>query len=451
MNISVFGLGYVGCVATGCLARLGHHVVGVDAQKTKVDYVGSGRSTIIEKDIDDLMKAQHAAGRIRATLDSAEAVSHTDVSFICVGTPTTSTGHLDLSAVLSVSDAIGRAIKLKRTRHVIALRSTVLPGTSERVAKIVAAASGRVAGVDFAVIPNPEFLREGSSIEDFEHPSFTLVGSNCDWAATTMREVYGKIEAPFILTAPRVAELMKCVCNSYHALKITFANEIGNICQNIGVDALQVMDIFCRDTKLNVSRAYLRPGFAYGGSCLPKDLTALQTIAHDNYLHCPVIESVERSNEHQKEIALHRIERYRCRKIGFVGLSFKPGTDDLRESASVDIIERLLGKGYDVRIYDRHVHVSRLIGANRDYILQRIPFIARFITDDLGTVLAHAELIVVVNDEPGLKAALATTPRGKAIYDLANIGVGREPEATIEAPPPAPSQSMVGTEATARI
>lgn len=422
-NISIFGLGYVGCVAAGCLAQLGHRVTGVDPQQTKVDFINHGQSTIIEESIAEIIAAEQAAGRIAATRSAAEAVAASDVSFICVGTPPTRNGHLDLGAIKKVATEIGAALRNKPTRHVIAIRSTVLPGTREQVVELVAQASGRTPGVDFAVVSNPEFLREGTSVRDFLNPPYTLIGSDSDWATEVMRTVYGGINARFIVTEPRVAELMKYVCNSFHALKIVFANEVGNICERLGVDGKELMDIFCQDTKLNISRAYLRPGFAYGGSCLPKDLKALKTIAHDNYLSCPVLESIERSNEHQKEIALREIEGFGRRKLGFVGLSFKAGTDDLRESPIVDVIERLLGKGYDIRVYDRNVHVSRLVGANREYILNKIPLISRFISDDLGGVLDHAEVVVVVNNEKGLVESLSALPAEKIVYDLANIGI----------------------------
>ena len=289
MNISVFGLGYVGCVGIGCLAKRGHSMLGVDAQASKVDFINRGKPTIIEKDIDGLISKQHAAGLIAATQDGADAVRRTEISFICVGTPSTPDGHLDLGAVCKVAEDIGKALRQKSSRHLIAIRSTVLPGTTDSVAEIISRASGRLAGLDFAVVANPEFLREGTSIADFDHPPFTLVGSECEWATETIRRVYVDIDAPFVAAAPRVAEVMKYICNSYHALKICFANEVGNICKKLEIDSHEVMDIFCGDTHLNISRAYLKPGFAYGGSCLPKDLKALRTIAHDNYLQTPVL------------------------------------------------------------------------------------------------------------------------------------------------------------------
>ncbi len=419
-NISIFGLGYVGCVGMGCLAQQGHRMVGVDTEATKVSFIDQGRPTIIEKDIDGILAEQHAAGRISATRDATLAVSQTEVSFICVGTPPSSTGHLNLTAIHKVAEQIGEALRHKNNgRHVIALRSTVLPGTGAAVSEIIARASGQVAGHDFAVVSNPEFLREGSSVEDFAHPSFTLIGTNCEWAADVMREVYSKIDAPFTVTSQEVAEMMKYVCNSFHALKITFANEVGNICEKLKIDSRQLMEVFCQDTKLNISKAYLKPGFAYGGSCLPKDLRALRTIAHDHYLQTPVLEAIERSNEFQKDIALKRILDFGKQNVAFLGLAFKAGTDDLRESPIVDVIERLLGKGYNIRIYDPHVQVSQLTGANRDYILQKIPFISRFISDDLTGVIENSDVVVVVNKMPGLTDALKGASAGKVIYDLA--------------------------------
>ncbi|MDB6033854.1 MAG: GDP-mannose dehydrogenase [Verrucomicrobiales bacterium] len=420
VNISIFGLGYVGCVGLGCLAQTGHRVIGVDPQKSKVDFINAGRATIIETGIDQILAKQHEAGNISATTDCAEAISRTEVSFICVGTPSTPNGHLDLGAILHVVEEIGTALKNKPGRHVIALRSTVLPGTNEKVVKLLESCSGKIHGQDFAVVSNPEFLREATAVEDFHKPPFTLIGSRIEWATDVLKRVYASVQAPFLVVEPEVAELMKYVCNSYHALKITFANEVGNICERLNIDSRKVMEIFCLDTKLNISKAYLKPGFAYGGSCLPKDLKALRTIAHDHYLECPVLEGIERSNELQKELVCREIQRLGKRKVGFLGLSFKAGTDDLRESPIVDVIERLLGKGFSVLVYDEHVHISSLTGANREFILQKIPYISSFISDDLKKVVENSELIVIVNNEPRLKAVLAALGPGQVVYDLAN-------------------------------
>lgn len=421
MNISVFGLGYVGCVATGCLAQLGHHVIGVDAQSAKVDFINQGKPTIIEERIAEIIAEGAAAGRIKATQSAAEAVAATEVSFICVGTPPTANGHLELAAILKVSAEIGAALRQKPGRHVIAIRSTVLPGTHEQVASIIAQSSGREVGRDFAVVSNPEFLREGTSVRDFFQPPYTILGSTCEWAIEAMQSVYRGIDRPVLTVAPKVAELLKYVCNSFHALKIVFANEVGEICKRLGLDSHELMEVFCRDTKLNISPAYLKPGFAYGGSCLPKDLKALRTIAHDHYVTAPVLEAIERSNEQQKEAVCRRILAFGAQTVGIIGLAFKAGTDDLRESPIVDVLERLLGKGVQIKIYDRHVHVSQLTGANRDYILQKIPYISRFITADLSEVVRGSELLVVVNAEPGLVEALENCGRRPRVFELSRV------------------------------
>jgi GDP-mannose 6-dehydrogenase len=406
----------------GCLAKAGHQVIGVDPQLNKIAFINDGKATIIEEGIDLLIEEQRRLGNISATTSVAEAVEQTEVSFICVGTPSTATGHLDLEAVLNVAGEIGRALRSKCERHVVALRSTVMPGTSEQIAEKIAKVSGKINGKDFAIVSNPEFLREGTSIEDFYNPSFTLVGSNCNWGVEKMREIYASIDAPFVSTEPKIAEMMKYACNSFHALKITFANEVGSICKELQLDSRELMRIFCLDTKLNTSKAYLKPGFAFGGSCLPKDLRALKTIAHDHYVSCPLLESISTSNEQLKARVCEKILGMKKQNIGFLGLSFKAGTDDLRESPIVDVIERLLGKGFNIRVYDPHVHLSKLTGANKDYILQKIPFIARFITSDLVSVIDHSELIVVVNKEEGLSDALGAVSADKIVFDLADLG-----------------------------
>jgi GDP-mannose 6-dehydrogenase len=418
MKISIFGLGYVGCVASGCLAQMGHHVIGVDAQQTKVDFINQGRPTIIEEGIAEILAETTARGQVRATCSAQEAIRDSEVSFICVGTPSTSNGHLDLTAITKVAEQIGDALRDKAGRHVIAVRSTVLPGTRESVERLVAAHSGKVPDVDFSVVSNPEFLREGTSVKDFLKPPYTLIGSECEWAIEVMRSVYKAIDAPFVTAEPRVAELMKYVCNSFHALKVVFANEVGNICQKLHVDGQKLMEIFCMDTKLNISKAYLRPGFAYGGSCLPKDLKALRTIAHDHYLQTPVLAAIPESNELQKELVFKQILESGKQNVGFIGLAFKSGTDDLRESPIVDVLERLLGKGFNVRIYDPYVHISRLTGANKDYIISKIPYISRFITDDLNAVASASDLLVVVNKEPKLGELLRSLPSQKQLIRL---------------------------------
>ena len=421
MNISIFGLGYVGSVSLGCLAQNGHHIVGVDVSEAKVGCINQGQSPIVEKDLDRIIAEQKAKGTISATSDFEAAVRETEVSFICVGTPSTSQGHLNLEGIFGVARNIAAGIAKSPRFHVVAIRSTVLPGTNAKVTAIIEKASGKTAGRDFAVVSNPEFLREGTAVNDYFHPSYTLIGTRDPRAVGMMTEVYRGIDAPLIQADIPVAEMIKYVNNSFHALKITFANEVGTICKSQGIDSRALMEIFCRDTKLNISPYYLKPGFAYGGSCLPKDLKALATIAHDHYLKCPVLENIEASNEAHKNAVLDRILAFGRQRIGFLGLSFKEGTDDLRSSPIIDILEKLLGKGYEIRIYDKNVEVSRLVGANREFIMQRIPFISRFIQGDAAEVVMKSDLLVVVNKDPEFAEILESLPDDKPVFDLVNI------------------------------
>ncbi|RJP96276.1 MAG: UDP-glucose/GDP-mannose dehydrogenase family protein [Desulfobacteraceae bacterium] len=306
-KISIFGLGYVGCVSIGCLASNGHQVTGVDLNQTKVDFINMGKSTIVEQGIDRLISEQHGRKNISATTQAIQAVIDTDVSFICVGTPSSNNGHLNLQSIYNVADEIGKGIREKDGFHVVVIRSTVIPGTNAKVTGIVEASSGKKNHAGFAVVSNPEFLREGSAVNDYYHPPYTLIGSDDNQAIAIMKDVYEGIDAPIIITEIEIAELLKYVNNAFHALKIAFANEIGNICCKLGINGHKLMDIFCADKKLNISPCYLKPGFSYGGSCLPKDLKAIKTIAHDFYLECPVIENIEKSNELQKRIVYEKI------------------------------------------------------------------------------------------------------------------------------------------------
>ena len=421
MKVSIFGLGYVGCVSLGCLAQNGHTVVGVDLNASKVSFINAGKATIIEDEIDGILSAQHKLGRISATNDGASAVRDTDVSIICVGTPPTNNGHLDFTSVYEVAGEIGRGIKEKTEFHVIAIRSTVLPGTNEKVTQIIEQTSGKKSGTDFATVSNPEFLREGTAVRDYYSPPYTLLGTDNARATEIMKQIYASVDAPFIETDIKIAEISKYVNNAFHALKITFANEVGNICKHMGIDSHELMEIFCRDTKLNISPYYLKPGFCYGGSCLPEDLKALRTIAHDLYLESPILENIERSNESQKNNVLTKILAFNKNRIGFLGLSFKPGTDDLRNSPIIDILEKLIGKGFDIKIYDKNVHISKLVGANREYILTRIPYISKFIVDSPIDLLNSSELIVVVNKEDEFSQFLENSCNGKIVYDLARL------------------------------
>jgi GDP-mannose 6-dehydrogenase len=421
MKISTFGLGYVGTVSLACLANKGIEGIGVDINGIKVDFINQGKSPIVEGGIDEIIREQQKQGRISATLDGVSAVQNTEVSFICVGTPPTENGHLDLRGVLRVSQQIGKGIRQKSEFHVVAVRSTVLPGTCENVASLIEEVSGKKRDEGFAVVSNPEFLREGTAVRDYYNPPFTLVGTDCSQAAEKMRALYKDISGPFMVCDAKSAEMIKYVNNAFHALKICFANEVGNICKRLNMDSHKLMDIFCLDHKLNISPYYLKPGFAYGGSCLPKDLKALTTIAHDQYVNCPVIQSIGVSNELQKKMVIERILGFGKRKVGFVGLSFKAGTDDLRNSPIVDVIELLLGKGFDVRVYDKNVYLSRLIGGNKEYIEQKIPLISEFLSEDLDEVLNHAEVVVIVNNYDGLAERLDSLSESKIVFDLVNI------------------------------
>lgn len=417
MDISIFGLGYVGCVGAACLASLGHKVTGVDISQSKVDLINTGRPTIIEKDIEELCYDGYTSGRLRATTDVRTAVTASDISFIAVGTPSTREGHLNLNYIYTVAHQIGEALRDKNTFHVIAIRSTVFPGTNRRVGEIIAEASGKTHNKDFAIVSNPEFLREGTSVHDFLNPPLTLVGSDSERATDMFRELYKDIPADFIETDIRVAEIMKYVNNTFHALKIVFGNEVGNICKALDIDSHKVMDIFCRDRQLNISPYYFKPGFAYGGSCLPKDTKALRTLARDHYIDVPVIDHIEKSNELQKVNAVKLIMQQGRRNIGILGLSFKAGTDDLRCSPIVDVVETLLGKGFNINIYDKNVKVSELTGTNRDFIMAKIPHLQHFISDNLDNVAEVSDVLVVTNNEPEFRDILTRYP-GKIIVDL---------------------------------
>lgn len=420
MRISIFGLGYVGCVGAACCAKLGHHVIGVDVTENKVNLINAGRATIIEAEIDDLVREGYEAGLLEATQDIDYAVQNSDISFIAVGTPSTKQGHLKLDYIFDCARNIGAALAKKDGFHVVAIRSTVLPGTNANVAAIIEEASGKKEGVDFAMVSNPEFLREGTAVHDYLNPPVTVVGSNNERAVEMMRELYAHIDAEFVATEAPVAEIMKYVCNTYHGLKIVFANEVGNICKALGIDSHKVMDIFCKDKQLNISSYYFKPGFAYGGSCLPKDSKALRTLAHDNYVDVPVINAINPSNELQKKAAVDMVVAKGRRKVGVLGLSFKSGTDDLRCSPIVDVIEALLGKGFQVRIYDKNVKVSEDTNTNKDFIMSKIPYMYEFVTDDLDDVCANSDVLVVTNKEKEFANVPERFP-GKIIIDLARM------------------------------
>jgi GDP-mannose 6-dehydrogenase len=419
MNISIFGLGYVGCVSLGCLAENGHNITGVDISSIKVDLVNNGKPTIIEKDIDVLVESNHKKGRIKATIEYREAILESEVSIVCVGTPSSNEGHLNLSYIFKTAEQIGEILKEKTTFHTIAIRSTVLPGTNEKYGEIIEKISGKKRNVDFAIVSNPEFLREGSAVEDYYNPPVTVLGSDSEKGLDIMESLYIELNGPVEKTDIKVAEIIKYVNNSYHALKITFANEVGNICKKLNVDSHDVMRLFGMDKQLNISTYYFKPGFAYGGSCLPKDLGALRTLAHDLYLDSPVLNSIEKSNSYQKDVAIELIKAKNKKKILVLGISFKSGTDDLRYSPIIDVVQNLIGNGYDVKLIDNHVQMSKIIGKNKSYVMEKLPHIAKLLTTDIVEAIEWAELIIITNKEKAFTDL--NLGKDKIIIDLARV------------------------------
>ena len=411
MRVSVFGLGYVGCVTAACLAKAGHTVFGVDVNAEKVSMINAATSPIVEPGLPDLLREVVGAGRLRATTSSDQAVAESDLSLICVGTPSRANGRLDIDAVVRTGESIGQAVRKRAEPHTVVLRSTVLPGTVELhlVPALLAGAGGRAAT---RVAVNPEFMREGSSLADFARPPMTLVGCGDPATESILRLLYESVKAPFVHTSIRTAEMVKYAANAYHALKVCFANEVADVCAALGADGNEVMRVFAMDRKLNVSEAYLRPGFAFGGSCLPKDLRALLHAARASDVSTPVLGSILPSNEGQVRRGIDAVLASRRQRIGVVGLSFKAGTDDLRESPMVGLVEALIGKGLDVRILDRNVATARLVGANRRYIEEEIPHIATLMCPSAEALLAHAEVIVI----------------GNACEDATEVLAGRKPE-----------------------
>ena len=424
MKVSVFGLGYVGSVSAACFAEDGHEVVGVDVNPGKVESLNEGRSPIVEKGLDELIRANVGNGRLRATTSTAEAVRDSDISLVCVGTPSRKNGSLDLTYLERVAEQIGEALKEKSGYHVVVVRSTVLPGTTHQVViPALERTSGKKYGTGFGVTVNPEFLREGTAIHDFRHPPLTLVGHNYASDAAPTKALYGRVDAPVETTTIRTAEMMKYASNTWHSLKVTFANEIGNVCKRVGIDSHEVMDIFCKDHKLNLSAYYMKPGFAFGGSCLPKDVRALQYRAKEVDLEMPVIQAILGSNQLQIQHAIDEIVETGSRRIGLLGFSFKAGTDDLRESPMVILAEALLGKGYQLCIYDRNVALARLVGANKEYINTQIPHLSSLLCERIEDVIDRSDVIVVGNPSPEFAGAVKSARAGQTIIDLVRLPV----------------------------
>ena len=422
MKISIFGLGYVGAVSAGCLAQDGHTVIGVDPYQPKVDLINAGKTPVIEKDIGEIMQQAVAAGLLSATQDVRQAVFDSDISLICVGTPSQANGSLDLKYVRKVCEEIGAALREKDAFHVVVARSTMLPGSMRSIViPVLEEFSGKRAGVDFGVCNNPEFLRESTSVYDYYHPPKTVIGETDSSAGDMLASLYAHLDAPLIRTSVETAEMVKYTDNVWHALKVGFSNEIGNICKAVGIDGHEVMDIFCKDTKLNLSPYYMKPGFAFGGSCLPKDVRALTYKARAADVDVPILNAIMPSNQRQIEKGLAMITGKGNRKVGILGFSFKAGTDDLRESPLVEVIERLIGKGYDIRLYDRNVKIASLVGANKDYILNHIPHISKLMVDSIEEVLAHADTVVIGNSAEEFREIPERIAPGKFIVDLVRI------------------------------
>jgi GDP-mannose 6-dehydrogenase len=428
LKIAIFGLGYVGTVCGACFAAVGHEVLGVDVSDVKVSLINQGNSPIVEPGLDEAMREGVSAHRIRATRDHVEAVKWADICLVCVGTPSRENGSLNLEHIYSVCRQIGAALKQRGEDAgllVVTIRSTVLPGTLAECRQILEQESGQAAGSKFAVACNPEFLREGSALKDFRDPPYTLVGTDDDRAAQRLRELYAHLSAPFHHAPVSVAEMIKYVNNSYHALKVAYANEVGSLCKSLGIDSHRVMELFCADTKLNISPAYFRPGFAFGGSCLPKDLSAINHKARSLDLPVPVLAGILPSNRVQLQHGFKLVTSFGKKKIGLLGLSFKAGTDDLRESPLVELVEQLIGKGYELRIYDRNVNLARLVGANKAYIEHSIPHVSQLFVQSMADLLEFAEVIVIGNGDPEFREVPESARAEQLIVDLVRVDPNR--------------------------
>ncbi|MGH9838071.1 MAG: nucleotide sugar dehydrogenase [Blastocatellia bacterium] len=420
MKLSIFGLGYVGAVSAACFAEAGHDVIGVDSNPLKVEIINHGRSPVVESGVEEMIAAAVKEQKLRATTDVAFAVEQSDLSLVCVGTPSNPNGSLDLGYIKRVCQEIGAALEKKKSYHIVTIRSTMLPGTiAGTVIPALEVYSGKRAGRDFGITINPEFLREGTSIHDFNHPPFTLIGADTEDAAAPLRKLYASLSAPVLTVGIKEAEMVKYACNTFHALKVTFANEIGMFCKALGVDSHRVMEVFCQDTKLNLSPYYLKPGFAFGGSCLPKDLRALTHKAKELDVSLPMLASILPSNQAQIERTVEMVLRTGRKNVGVLGLSFKPNTDDLRESPLVTLVERLIGKGLKLAIYDREVELARLFGANKEFIENEIPHISSLMRQELQEVIVNAEVIIIGKRDEEFRAVAAGA--GKVIIDLVRL------------------------------
>ncbi|MEO0289104.1 MAG: nucleotide sugar dehydrogenase [candidate division WOR-3 bacterium] len=425
MKIAVFGLGYVGIISAACLAEQGYKVIGVEINDVKISEVNSGRSPIVEPYINEIVSKVVRSGNLEATDDFEYAVKNTNIALICVGTPSSETGEVDLSYIFKTAQQIGDALRKKENferEYLILIRSTSMPGTVDKYAEIVQSISGKKRKKDFDVLSNPEFLREGNAVNDFYNPPYTLIGCECETSERIIRQMYSFLEAPFIVTSIKTAEMLKYVNNTFHGLKVGFANEIARICKKKGIDSREVMELFLMDRKLNISEYYLKPGFAFGGSCLPKDVRALSYESKRNGLSLPIIENIMDSNDLHIDWAFDLILKEKVNRIGVMGITFKSGTDDLRESPSVVLVEKLLGKGKNVLIYDENVKLSKLVGSNKEYIEREIKHISEILVEDPGKFLDNVELVVVANRDNSYRELLNSyTKKELIIVDLVNI------------------------------
>lgn len=429
MRISIFGMGYVGAVCAACLAKRGHQIIGVDVSEDKVEMINKGRSPIVETGLGELIAEGVEKGRISATTDGAAAVAQTDISFICVGTPSMKNGGLSLDYVQTVCEQIGRAIADKGEFHTVVVRSTVLPGTVDGFVRPVLEDFSRLrAGEGFGLAVNPEFLRESTAIKDYDNPPMTVIGAMDDRSISQLSSLYQDLNAPLITQPIEIAEMVKYSCNVWHAVKVAFANEIGSIAKSVGVDGREVMKIVCADKALNISSYYMRPGFAFGGSCLPKDVRALNYKSKQMDVVTPLLSSIMDSNETHIRKAYDLVTSFGKRKIGLLGLSFKAGTDDLRESPLVELAEMLIGKGYDLRIFDENVKYASVHGANREYINGKIPHVSSLLDSDMDAVIEHSDVLILGNPEPKFKQAMEEVSKDTALVDL----VGFMSEKSIE-------------------
>ncbi len=422
MRISVFGMGYVGCVSAACLADRGHDIVAVESNPIKVNMINEARSPVIETGLDELISKAVNAGRLRATSDWARAIQDTELAIICVGTPSQPNGNIDLTCVARVCEQIGQALASKQEYFTVVVRSTVMPGAVEgTVIPALEERSNKKAGIDFGICMNPEFLREGTSISDFYNPPKTVIGEFDVRSGNTVASLYRQFPGPLIRTQLRVAEMVKYADNAFHALKICFANEIGNIAQAMGIDSHLVMEIFCLDTKLNLSPYYLKPGFAFGGSCLPKDLRCLSYQAKIRDIAVPVLNAIPESNQQQIRKVIKKLISCKGKALGFLGLSFKEGTDDLRESPIVEVVETMIGKGYKVRIHDDYVSVARLIGANQEFLEKQIPHISELLCSSAEELVSQSDVVIVASKQNGYADLLQAINEDKVVIDLVRL------------------------------